>query len=249
MNSETLVIRIKYNPNESSHVAIPKNEIDDLSEWDVKRILVALIVLLSIVGALVYFVFSSVKTVQNVQDAVAISQKPVKPELPDHQVGSDSFDREQKNNLNNRSTHNDQDLKQTVSSSGKPIDLEKPTTERKKSIGNPNITRSRFTSGIKHKEPVDNLTSPFFALHGEAYRIYFFTELKRSKGHAVTHVWKHNGQVKVNKEFEIRGNRWRIYTSKLLNMTMLGQWDVSVIDSNGQILTQKSFELKAPLER
>ncbi len=252
MPRKKIVIRINYKQSGSNKVAVPKDEINDDSEWDVKRILVAFIVLLSIAAGLVYFLSSDAKTVRNLQGAEVISQKPGKLESPgeiEQLPRSDPIDQEQKHVPSDGNTRNRQEPKKPVSRQRTPIPLQNVAGEGKKPIGNLNVIRFRFTSGIKRKEPVDILAPPFFALRDKAYSIYFFTELKRLKGHTVTHVWKHNGQVKLNKEFEVRGNRWRIYTSKLLNMTMLGQWDVSVVDSNGQILTQKGFELKPPLER
>ena len=246
-----ILIGINYNQSESRNGAVSENETNDYSEWNVKRIMVALTVLLSIAGALVYFWSSSAKTVHNVQDAVAISQKSSK-QKPPNETGrppsSDSLFQQQKPIPNDGNTQVVQDLKKPANRQGKPISAPSVAKERKTPIGAKNVTRSRFTSGIEGKEPVDNLSPPFFALRNEAYSIYFFTELKRLKGHIVTHVWKHKGQIKLKKEFEVRGNRWRVYTSKLLNMAMLGPWNVAVVDSDGRILMQKGFELKAPLE-
>ena len=187
MPRKKIVIRIKYNPRESSNVAVPKNEINDHSEWDVKRILAALIVLLSIAGVLMYFLSSSAKTVHEVQGAVAIAQKSAKPESPDEAMrppSSDALDQAQKHIPNDGTTRNIQGLKKSVSRQGKPVPLQNVARDGKKRIGNLNIARARFTSGIKRKEPVDNLASPFFALRDEAYSIYFFT---------TTLLWKETG--------------------------------------------------------
>jgi len=260
MPSKKIVIKINYNPTDSNNFSESVSETKGFAEWNVKRILVALFLLVG-AGILIYF-WSWGTFTQDGQNFATNSQTSVTPEsleMSGQSSDSNSLDREQENVLKKGVTGSDQepilDSKRVLVDAGhlamsqrKRIERENAAKDRKKWIRSLKIKRAQFTSDIKNKEPVDNLTSPFFALRKEAYSIYFFTELKRLKGDTVTHIWKHKGQVKSNKEFEVRGNRWRVYTSKLLNMSMLGQWDVLVVDSSGRILEQKSFELKAPME-
>ena len=72
------------------------------------------------------------------------------------------------------------------------------------------VSRAIFTIGVDNREPVIKVDS----IDSGAYNsISFFTELNELEGHNVTHQWTYNGEVMFEKTFEVKGARWRVWTS------------------------------------
>ena len=101
------------------------------------------------------------------------------------------------------------------------------------------VSRAIFTIGVDNREPVimvDSIDS------GSYSSISFFTELNDLQGHNVTHQWTFQDQVMFEKTFEVKGDRWRVWTSKTLIPSWTGSWTVNVLDENRTVLASKSFE-------
>jgi len=101
------------------------------------------------------------------------------------------------------------------------------------------VSRAMFTIGVDNHEPVimvDSIDSGSFT------SISFFTELSELSGHNITHQWTFNGDVMFEKTFEVKGPRWRVWTSKTLTPSWIGPWTVNVLDDDRSVLTSKSFE-------
>ena len=99
------------------------------------------------------------------------------------------------------------------------------------------IARATVTTGVIDREPVDEVKT----LMNDSSMVYFFTELTGMKGDSVTHRWTFNGQVMGEVPFEVRGPRWRVWSSKNLDSIWLGKWKVSVVDEGGNVLQTKEF--------
>ena len=101
------------------------------------------------------------------------------------------------------------------------------------------VSRALFTIGIDNREPVimvDSIDS------GSYTSISFFTELTDMTGHNVTHQWTYNDKIMFEKTFEVKGPRWRVWTSKTLIPSWTGSWTVNVLDEDRSVLVSKSFE-------
>ena len=101
------------------------------------------------------------------------------------------------------------------------------------------VSRALFTLGIDDREPalpVDSLD------HDSHNRISFFTEVNDMTGRIVTHQWMHQDKVMFEKTFEIKSERWRIWTSKTLIPSWTGTWTVNVLGEERELLASKSFE-------
>jgi hypothetical protein len=61
-------------------------------------------------------------------------------------------------------------------------------------------------------------------------------------GHNITHQWTYNDKVMFEKTFEVKGARWRVWTSKTLVPSWTGTWTVNVLDDDRAVLNSKSFE-------
>lgn len=101
------------------------------------------------------------------------------------------------------------------------------------------VSRAMFTIGVDDREPVimvDSIDS------GSYNSISFFTELNDLTGHNVTHQWTYNDEVMFEKTFEVKGDRWRVWTSKTLIPSWTGDWTVKVLDTDRTVIASKSFE-------
>ena len=99
------------------------------------------------------------------------------------------------------------------------------------------VSRSAFTLGIKQSEPQDNLLT----LGNRKQKVYYFTELKNLAGQKIVHRWEFAGKVIAEVPFEVKGSRWRVWSSKTLLPEWLGEWKVSVVDGDGKVLVTDSF--------
>ena len=101
------------------------------------------------------------------------------------------------------------------------------------------VSRALFTVGVDNREPVLTVDS----IDSNSYTsISFFTELNDMDGHNVTHQWTYADQVVFEKTFEVKGYRWRVWTSKTLIPSWTGTWTVNVLDDDRVVLTSTSFQ-------
>ena len=103
------------------------------------------------------------------------------------------------------------------------------------------ISRALFTTSIDNREPVtivDSIDST------SSNSISFFTEITNMSGQTITHQWTHLDKVMFEKTFEVKAERWRVWTSKTLIPSWTGTWTVNVLDAERELLTSKSFEYR-----
>ena len=101
------------------------------------------------------------------------------------------------------------------------------------------VSRAMFTLGVQDREPVLSVDS----IKSGAYNsISFYTELNELAGSNVTHQWTYNDKVMFEKTFEVKGPRWRVWTSKTLIPDWTGSWTVNVLDEERNVLSSKTFE-------
>lgn len=100
------------------------------------------------------------------------------------------------------------------------------------------VARSAFTHGVLDREPQDEVA----ALENDTTEIAYFTELRGLDGHQVTHRWEFNGESMAEVAFEVRGERWRVHSTKKLDPSWLGTWSVTVVDAAGNELARETFD-------
>ena len=99
------------------------------------------------------------------------------------------------------------------------------------------VTRAQFTSEVKNLEPLDSL----MALSNDKTRIAYFTEIQDMAGQTIIHRWEYNGKVMAEVPFQVGAARWRVYSTKTLDPSWVGEWKVSVVDSAGSSLSVSTF--------
>jgi len=60
----------------------------------------------------------------------------------------------------------------------------------------------------------------------------------------IKHVWVHEGEEKAAVELPIRSSWWRTWSSKKILPTWTGQWEVRVLDADGNILKSTGFMIE-----
>jgi hypothetical protein len=103
-----------------------------------------------------------------------------------------------------------------------------------------NISQAEFAQSIKDRAPIGIITEADNTLG----KIYFFTNIRHLKGDRITHRWIYKDKVKVQISFDIKGKRWRVWSSKNLWHRWTGQWKVEVLNQHNQLLLSKTFEYK-----
>jgi hypothetical protein len=103
------------------------------------------------------------------------------------------------------------------------------------------VARAGFTTQVVDREPQDSVTS----LANDALQISFFTEFRGLEGHTLTHVWEREGIEMARVPFVVGGSRWRVYSTKNLDPSWLGEWKVSVVDEADRVLASDSFSYVA----
>ncbi len=107
------------------------------------------------------------------------------------------------------------------------------------------VVRASFTTQVVGREPQDSVTS----LTDDQWQILFFTEFSDLEGHTLTHLWEREGIEMARVPFVVGGPRWRVYSTKNLEPSWLGEWKVSVLDENDRVLHSENFSyISAPAQ-
>lgn len=99
------------------------------------------------------------------------------------------------------------------------------------------VVRSAFTREIEEREPMENLES----LTNDNDQVKFFTELRDMSGQTAIHRWEYDGKVVAEVEFNVKGPRWRVWSSKSLVPEWTGDWKVSVVNGAGEVIAEKNL--------
>jgi len=101
------------------------------------------------------------------------------------------------------------------------------------------VLRIQFTTAIKDREPVDNLTE---LNNGTAEKIYCFTELTDLTGQVVTQSWEYRGQVVSEARFRVESPHSRTWSSHLLTPDRPGSWTVVILSASGKVLAERTLD-------
>ena len=99
------------------------------------------------------------------------------------------------------------------------------------------VARAIVATGVVDREPMNDLER---ILAGNE-KVFFFTELRGMEGKTIKHRWSYGGELLAEVEFNVGGPRWRIWSSKKMLPEWAGDWELAVVDSDGSILSEKSF--------
>ena len=103
-----------------------------------------------------------------------------------------------------------------------------------------NISEAVFALNVEDRVPIDIVEEANNTLG----KIYFFTNIRDLKGEYITHRWIYDDNVMSNVRFEILGPRWRIWSTKNLWHSWVGEWKVQVLLDDATMLYEKTFNYK-----
>lgn len=103
------------------------------------------------------------------------------------------------------------------------------------------VVRSIFTSAIEDREPVDKLENSL----SDNDRVFYFTELRDMSGQTAIHRWEYDGEVIAEVKFDVRGPRWRVWSSKSFIPAWTGDWKVSVLNGAGETISEDIISLQS----
>ena len=101
-----------------------------------------------------------------------------------------------------------------------------------------NISQAVFSKSVEDRAPIEIVTGADDSLG----KIYFFTNVHNLTGDKITHRWVYKDKVKAEIIFDIKGKRWRVWSSKNLWHKWTGQWKVEIVNQQNEILLTKTFE-------
>lgn len=103
------------------------------------------------------------------------------------------------------------------------------------------VAQGVVTTQIVNRMPVDEIQS-YTASVG---KLYCFTRIVGAQGEtSITDVWKLNGQEVARVKLPVRSPDWRTWSSKTIPPDAKGNWEVDVLDAQGQLLKTITFTLK-----
>ena len=101
---------------------------------------------------------------------------------------------------------------------------------------------AQFTTAVEDREPVDQVSF----VPNDVRQIFFFSDLRGLMGQTVKHRWIYDGEIQAEVAFEVRGPRWRVWSSKELLPDLLGDWTVEIVDGSGEVIAAETFTYTAP---
>ncbi len=238
---------IKINVDKPNIKAVAPN--DDIVVWHWNRIFAALLVFALIMGGLFYY-FSSNKP-QRIEQENNIVES-AKPILTTKVLNNKSLINTSEK-VNKKPQNIIEYLPKKESPKAKVINKLKPLIDNKQDninkektkgiIYHNNIGRSQLAAEIIQREPVGKIQTPVFVDKTQAKAVFFFTEINNMKGGTVYHQWFANKQLVFKKKINIAGNRWRVYTRKMITHQFKGNWEVNIIDDAGEVYSEIKFEV------
>jgi len=247
-DKRNIVIQVKYPVSGKAAVDLAPKMI---TEWNIKRILLAASVLVLILASLFYFIHS------DTQDNAAVIgnaiEKQVTPQAEIKEVEIKNLDIStqaivEANPLAESRKELNKSSKQTAAIPAKEVIKKqankKGIKEREHLKVNTNEVRAVLTYKINNKEPVGEIVRTVNLGNKKPAWIYYFTELNAMKGSKVYHEWLKEGVVVTRRALIISGNRWRTSSRKLFSDAEKGNWTVRLFDKNSRLLNEKNFKVE-----
>lgn len=101
-----------------------------------------------------------------------------------------------------------------------------------------NVTTAVVATGVQDREP----TGVAEAFPADVGQLFFYTVFEGDFPETtVTHVWFRNEEEVSRVELQVRGPRWRTWSSKTIIAEWTGDWVARVVDASGTVLAEAAF--------
>jgi DUF2914 family protein len=138
--------------------------------------------------------------------------------------------------------------RQTKSGSSNPADTKATSLDRRPSQTVRGTTGkvAQMVLAFATARPADGdpITSPVVLKTGQEKRVMLYTELRDLAGQTISHRWQHAGRTVAVIPFEVKGDRWRVHSTKRVTADLKGDWQVLVVDGRGATLASRSFAVR-----
>jgi hypothetical protein len=246
-NKKNIVIKVKYPVSgRTAEDYAPAPQM--ITEWNVKRILLAAGIIVLILVSLVYFMSKDTQNTDLPNSSVPpekIANTSEKQEIP-QEITIKKPVVEAAGNSVKPETEVNPKKKPIVSIKVKEVKKKQPDhkliKERRHSKVN-NVRRALLTYEINNKEPVGEIAQTVNVSQTKPVPVYYYTELYKMNGRKVYHEWLQNGAIVSRQELIISADRWRTSSRRLLTDNAKGNWTVRLVDENGQLLNEKTFKV------
>ena len=102
------------------------------------------------------------------------------------------------------------------------------------------IERIAVSTGVENRQPVGE--SDTFA--DSVGTLFCYTEIRgMGDSTTVSHVWYHGENRRADVKLNVRGYRWRTWSTKVIQKDWTGDWRVDVVSADGKILKSKRFRI------
>ena len=102
------------------------------------------------------------------------------------------------------------------------------------------IERIVVSTGVENRQPVGE--SDTFA--DSVGTLFCYTEIRgMGDSTTVSHVWYHGDNRRADVKLNVRGYRWRTWSTKVIQKDWTGDWRVDIVSADGKILKSKRFRI------
>ena len=102
------------------------------------------------------------------------------------------------------------------------------------------IERIAVSTGVENRQPVGE--SDTFA--DSVGTLFCYTEIRgMGDSTTVSHVWYHGENRRADVKLNVRGYRWRTWSTKVIQKDWTGDWRVDIVSADGKILKSKRFRI------
>lgn len=250
-DKRNIVIKVKY-PVSGKAPGNPTPKM--VTEWNVKRILLAAGVLVLILSSLFYVTNNDTQETDS-DNTAAIVSATEKQEAPQNEVK----ETETRSLEIPKAAIKASPLVKPIKGGNKENNLaagiaakevikkqssNKFNKEQWNSGDNHNVSRAWLTYKIDNKAPGAEVVKALDVSREKPVWVDYFIELKAMNGKRVYHEWLKNGVVVSRKASVISGDSSRTSSRKLLSDSEQGNWVVRLVDEKGRLLNEKKFKVE-----
>lgn len=251
-DKRNIVIQVKYPISGKAALDLAPRMI---TEWNIKRILLAASMLILVLTFLCHIIYKDRQNIDpdNVAMTVHAAEKQLAPQLEFNEIETKNMGIltqgiAKKSLLANSIKEPNKNRQQAAEIPVKKIIKEHPNKKVIKELAslkvNTNEVRAVLTYEINNKEPVGEIVKTINIRKKKPIWVYYFTELKEIKGSKVYHEWLKDGIVDTRRALIISGNRWRTSSRKLFSDAEKGNWTVRLFDENDRLLNEKNVKVE-----
>ncbi|MFT6904474.1 MAG: hypothetical protein ACJAS1_001128 [Oleiphilaceae bacterium] len=124
--------------------------------------------------------------------------------------------------------------------------VEEKKTEALVDIRNDAITLAVLTRELRKDVPGRPIPYELSLPKEGIVKVMLFTEMQGLKGQTIFHEWYRNGVRQARVKIPVNIATQRSYSSKFINMLMLGDWQVKVVDENAELFIAADFKVLLP---